>query len=618
MRRLIMLLGSLTLLVGFSAISQAQPGPGVNHIPPDATAAVVVYPQKLIANDLTDELDPTGQVDGFKEQFGVDPKEITSVLGIIFPPGKSGEPDFGMVVTSRRVISLDDVLAKQQAEGEYKQVKNNRSGVTYLHPRDPEMPVVYPVSGNVVVVALQATAGRIIAQGASNQEGDLAKFVKGRLTQSEVQLYFVMEPIKEMAAAMLGGLDLPGPFAAVRNLPSNLRQAELQIALSGPRSGVTLQLTGNDEEAAESLEGLLNTGLSMLEPMLETIPQEMLSAAIAAAAAAEKAEAADAANRETRRPPPRRTRPGARPMEEELGEIPMEGGDLEAFGGGGPGAGGGKGNPVALLMAELKPKRTRSVVRITTVGSKVLTPEFLASIGPAMAMGAMMGGAMPGEGEIEFDFDMEGPGVGSGAAKTSNNLKQLMLAWHNYHDTFARFPTFPSDPSHIGEDGKPHLSWRVHILPFIEEQPLYEQFKLDEPWDSEHNMALVAKMPAVLRSPGVNPQLAAEGKTRYLVPKGPGMPGSVSGKLSIRDITDGTSNTICLVEAPESAAVVWTKPDDLEITPAIIMALMQSAQGGTIPVALYDGSAQQIPITTDPQILKAMLTHAGGETIPQE
>src|SRR5205814_6093315 len=70
--------------------------------------------------------------------------------------------------------------------------------------------------------------------------------------------------------------------------------------------------------------------------------------------------------------------------------------------------------------------------------------------------------------------------------RSANNLKQLMLAMHNYHDVYGRFPADIRD-----KDGKPLLSWRVHILPFIEQVNLYKQFRLDEPWDSEHNKKLI-------------------------------------------------------------------------------------------------------------------------------
>src|SRR5438093_7201056 len=78
------------------------------------------------------------------------------------------------------------------------------------------------------------------------------------------------------------------------------------------------------------------------------------------------------------------------------------------------------------------------------------------------------------------------------ARQTSvNNLKQLALAMHNYHDTYGHLP-----PAALkNKKGKPLLSWRVALLPFVEEDKLYKEFRLDEPWDSAHNKKLLAKMP---------------------------------------------------------------------------------------------------------------------------
>jgi hypothetical protein len=77
--------------------------------------------------------------------------------------------------------------------------------------------------------------------------------------------------------------------------------------------------------------------------------------------------------------------------------------------------------------------------------------------------------------------------------KSENNLKQLALAMHNYHDVNGRFPPAASR----GADDKPLLSWRVMILPYLEQEALYKEFNMDEPWDSEQNKKLLAKMPDI-------------------------------------------------------------------------------------------------------------------------
>src|SRR5260370_37344826 len=94
--------------------------------------------------------------------------------------------------------------------------------------------------------------------------------------------------------------------------------------------------------------------------------------------------------------------------------------------------------------------------------------------------------------------------------KSSNNLKQIGLAMHNYEGVYRTIP-----PSAIcDKNGKPLLSWRVAILPYIEQDNLYRQFNLDEPWDSENNKKLIPLMPRTYASPLAPTE---EGKTYYKV-----------------------------------------------------------------------------------------------------
>ncbi len=190
-----------------------------------------------------------------------------------------------------------------------------------------------------------------------------------------------------------------------------------------------------------------------------------------------------------------------------------------------------------------------------------------------------------------------------------NNLKQIGLAMHNFHDVFKSFPAQASR----GPDGKPLLSWRVHILPFLEGQELYKQFHLNEPWDSPHNKTLIDKMPKVFRSPAS--KLREKGKTNYMVAVGPG---TVFGKregMSINEITDGTSNTIMLVEANDQHAVIWTKPEDLPYDPKDPgKGLWGLYEGGT-NVAICDGSVRFISEKIDPETLRRLFDVADGKPV---
>ncbi|HEV3003232.1 MAG TPA: DUF1559 domain-containing protein, partial [Pirellulales bacterium] len=97
-------------------------------------------------------------------------------------------------------------------------------------------------------------------------------------------------------------------------------------------------------------------------------------------------------------------------------------------------------------------------------------------------------------------------------SQSVNNLKQLATAMHVYHDVHNHFPAAAT----YGADGKPLLSWRVQLLPHVGEENLFREFHHDEPWDSEHNKALIGRMPAVIHSP--NSKLKTPGRTSYLAP----------------------------------------------------------------------------------------------------
>jgi prepilin-type processing-associated H-X9-DG protein len=191
---------------------------------------------------------------------------------------------------------------------------------------------------------------------------------------------------------------------------------------------------------------------------------------------------------------------------------------------------------------------------------------------------------------------------------SSNNLKQIGLALHNFHDTYKKFPPRVSTDA----SGKPLLSWRVAILPFVEQAELYQQFKLDEPWDSEHNRKLIPRMPPVYQLPGRGP---GDGKTSYLMPAGKGTFGEQPTARTLADIKDGTSNTIMCVEANNDRAVIWTKPDDLEVNPQRPVDGLTGARPGGFNVLFADGAVRFVAQTIDPQVLRALFSPAGGESV---
>jgi Protein of unknown function (DUF1559) len=180
----------------------------------------------------------------------------------------------------------------------------------------------------------------------------------------------------------------------------------------------------------------------------------------------------------------------------------------------------------------------------------------------------------------------------------TNNLKMLTLAAQNYENNNGALPAVAI----VDKAGKPLLSWRVHLLPYLEEAKLYQEFHLDEPWDSEHNKKLIARMPAVFRGP--SPWLNAAGKTIFLAPTGKGTawPGGPKG-LRIFDFNDGTSQTIYLVTADNSHAVEWTKPEDLKFDPAKPHAGL-GRHSGLYLFGMADGSVHPAKLTVSKETLK--------------
>jgi hypothetical protein len=195
---------------------------------------------------------------------------------------------------------------------------------------------------------------------------------------------------------------------------------------------------------------------------------------------------------------------------------------------------------------------------------------------------------------------------------SQDNLKNIALATINYADTNkGQLPRDLTD-----KDGKVLLSWRVQILPYVEQNELYKKFKLDEPWDSKNNRDLVEKMPAVFSSPRV--VVKKKGYTVYQGFAGIGALFQPGTKLRYpASILDGTANTIMVVES--SMAVPWTKPADLPFDGKKDLPDFGKAYGAKPLAVLCDGSVRTLNLKKlSPETLKAAITIAGGEVLGKD
>jgi hypothetical protein len=195
------------------------------------------------------------------------------------------------------------------------------------------------------------------------------------------------------------------------------------------------------------------------------------------------------------------------------------------------------------------------------------------------------------------------------AAKTSrtrNNLKQIAIAFHNHHDYYRKLPgTANIKPS--DEKKMYPYSWRVAILPALDHDDLYKQYRFDEPWDSEHNLTLLNKMPEIYRSPFAK-ETQKPGDTNYQGFAGEQTALGTGDGVSFRDMRDGTSNTLLVLDSGET--VPWTKPADLPFPAPPGQKWVFSRE--ELPYVTADGAVHSLAIK-DLDQLSALITRNGGE-----
>jgi prepilin-type processing-associated H-X9-DG protein len=199
--------------------------------------------------------------------------------------------------------------------------------------------------------------------------------------------------------------------------------------------------------------------------------------------------------------------------------------------------------------------------------------------------------------------------------QSTNNLKQIGLAFHNYADTYGSFPAAYQKDA----EGNKTMSWRVAILPFLEQQQVHQMYKADQPWDSAVNQSVSNIAIPVYRNPAAGDANPTE--TSYMVITGPGTLFEDDKGVKFSDITDGSSNTILAVEVV-GTGVKWAEPKDLDINTMVfkINAGGANSIGSPFPgganVLMADGSVRFMSNSVLESTLRAMVTRNGGEVVP--
>lgn len=204
----------------------------------------------------------------------------------------------------------------------------------------------------------------------------------------------------------------------------------------------------------------------------------------------------------------------------------------------------------------------------------------------------------------------------SGGRGDANKFKQILIALHAYHDVNGRFPA-----DTFGPDGRPLLSWRVQLLPYLEQDALARSFRLDEPWDGPTNRPLIEQMPDLFRLSG-DPKGGTGTRVRGLTgdaaePGAGPVPTLFGGATRFADVSDGLSNTIAIVEARE--AVPWTKPGtDVKLTPGTDAEPLGRTAERPFVAGMADGSVARVRQPLSRRSLGILAGVRDGQVTPAE
>jgi len=193
-------------------------------------------------------------------------------------------------------------------------------------------------------------------------------------------------------------------------------------------------------------------------------------------------------------------------------------------------------------------------------------------------------------------------------AQGRSNLKQIMLTLHNYHQSNGSFP-----PAVLtGPDGKTKYSWRVALLPYMDQHQLYEAYDRNEPWDGPNNRKLLGQIPAVLRS-AKEPQGSPNTSYFALVGEHTGFGNTPGTGRKTQDFTDGLSRTLMVFET--KLDVPWTKPEDIPYSADEPLPKFGGLHDFGFQVGLADGAVRFVSENIDLTVLRELITCDGGEVV---
>ncbi|MCA9179083.1 MAG: DUF1559 domain-containing protein [Planctomycetales bacterium] len=545
---LLMLYGLISLLMGGGGASRGGDGNVVDMtwLPADTEVVGFVDVNRIVRSNLVQDWvasDPNigTAIDKMEQELGIGPRDIES-----FTIGGSSQGKSGLVVVR---LSKDFDPAKLGAQVE--EVSGRK---------------VYAKNGNKVLVpdARTLVFGEPASVAKAAQQGDAKqRFKQFDFADAGQDFFFCAAPKDPSEFRKAAGKAPPMPMGAPEGVAEAITAFQNHTtafafggSLSGNRLGLKIQVNTDDGGASRDISGGLSTMLSEAQKQYQA-----MSAMIPA---------------------------DAKPIADSV----VNSLDVDR-----------SGTSVALSLA-LPVDKMKEAIGSKMGGMGGLGMPRMPSVFGGMKnpleglgdFGGLLGGgskssSRSSSGSTSGSSPMGALGSGAGAAQVAanrNKLVQIGLAFHNFHDTFRSLPP--------AADGKgAGLSWRVHLLPFLEHQALYNRFNMDEPWDSPTNRALLNQMPDIFKMDGVS---TAPGKTVVLGISADGglMSDPAKGKR-FRDVIDGTSNTAVAVVASPQIQVDWTKPADYDgLNPAMLHPF-SSPSGPFHMVLLLDGSVFNLPAT---------------------
>ena len=258
-----------------------------------------------------------------------------------------------------------------------------------------------------------------------------------------------------------------------------------------------------------------------------------------------------------------------------------------------------------------------SIVGMLQIHRKLRRSEQKSQLGCAFEVLGMLGGMW---GFIFLAPYMGTPKEAGHRSQCKSNLRQIGIALHNFHEVHGHLPA--------SGKGEPPVSWRVHALPYLDNPDLFETYDQTLAWNSDKNTVIAKQRNEQLTCPSTQTTKDTLDRwyTHYAMVSGQKTIGDRQNPRSFSDFTDGTSNTLAVVEAA-GLNIVWTEPRDSEVsdgnlginltgpTPTESPALISAWHRGGGHVLMADGAAKFLSHNIDPKVLKALTTVDGDDSI---